>query len=463
MMITNFVDALKDEIVGAVCECVRIPSVAGEPGPDAPFGPGPKKVLDWTLDLAKRMGFRTGCVDNMAGWAEMGDGKEMVAVLGHLDVVPEGDGWTYPSHGGEIHDGKIYGRGVLDDKGPTIGALFAMKAVQQSGVKLSRRIRVIFGTNEERGSACMKRYVESGQDLPVAGFTPDADYPVIFAEKGVLGLDLEAQFTPEGPVRIVSMSGGVAKNVVAEHATVEIETDSHGRKRVLDAARAWKGPEKSSVTIAEDGTRVTLAFSGLPAHGSTPEKGVNAILCLFDFCAGLNLPGRQGAFFADAFRLIGCETDGKSLGAAMQDDISGALTVCVGLLAGDEKKASFTINIRYPISKKMADVMAPIETAFGASCIRIAGTSNANPLHIPKDSELVTTLRRVYREETGTDPEPLAIGGGTYAKTMPNVVAFGPIHPGQDYVIHAADECWSVDDLMGAVRMAAKAMIELAK
>ena len=301
MMITNFVDALKDEIVGAVCECVRIPSVAGEPGPDAPFGPGPKKALDWTLDLAKRMGFRTGCVDNMAGWAEMGDGKEMVAVLGHLDVVPEGDGWTYPSHGGEIHDGKIYGRGVLDDKGPTIGALFAMKAVQQSGVKLSRRIRVIFGTNEERGSACMKRYVESGQDLPVAGFTPDADYPVIFAEKGVLGLDLEAQFTPEGPVRIVSMSGGVAKNVVAEHATVEIETDSHGRKRVLDAARAWKGPEKSSVTIAEDGTRVTLAFSGLPAHGSTPEKGVNAILCLFDFCAGLNLPGRQGAFSPTPF------------------------------------------------------------------------------------------------------------------------------------------------------------------
>mgnify|MGYP002683094214 FL=1 len=194
-MLSSKIDSMKNDIVTAIQGCLRIPSVGGDPVEGAPYGAGPRRSLDWTLAFAEKMGFRTKNVDNVAGWAEMGEGPEMVAVLGHLDVVPEGDGWSVDPWGGELKDGMLYGRGVIDNKGPVMIALFAAKAVFDSGMKLKRRVRVIFGTNEERGSKCMKRYVEAGEELPVAGFTPDAEYPIINAEKGILTYTLSMPFT----------------------------------------------------------------------------------------------------------------------------------------------------------------------------------------------------------------------------------------------------------------------------
>ena len=177
------IDEMKEEILDGIRRSVQIDSVAGEPEENAPYGPGPKKALDFALELGKSMGFRVGNVDNHAGYIEYGEGEEMVAVLGHMDVVPTGDDWKYPPFGGEIHDGMMYGRGVVDDKGPTIGAIYALKAIRDLNLPLDRRIRVIFGTNEERGSSCIQYYVEKGEEQPVMGITPDAEYPLINIEK----------------------------------------------------------------------------------------------------------------------------------------------------------------------------------------------------------------------------------------------------------------------------------------
>ncbi len=179
------IDSMQEEILEGIRSCVKIESVGGKPEEGAPYGRGPKEALDFALDLGKKLGFRAVNVDNRAGYIEMGEGEEMVAVLGHLDVVPAGEGWSHPPFEAEICDGFLYGRGVMDDKGPTIGAIYAMKAIRELGIPLDRRIRVIFGTNEERGCDCIRHYVKSGQELPVMGITPDAEFPMIFFEKGM--------------------------------------------------------------------------------------------------------------------------------------------------------------------------------------------------------------------------------------------------------------------------------------
>lgn len=465
-MLSHKIDTLKDELIAALQESVRIPSVGGDPEEGAPFGPGPRKSLDWTLAFAEKMGFRTKNVENVAGWAEMGEGVEMVAVLGHLDVVPEGKGWTVDPWGGELKNGMIYGRGVLDNKGPVMVGLFAAKAIFDSGIALKRRIRVIFGTNEERGSKCMKRYVEAGEELPAAGFTPDAEYPIIYAEKGILTYTLSLPFAPSGDMKVLSLEGGLAANVVMAEVRTEI-TDPRPecRKRILDAAAAWKGPEGSSLGASEDAAKqvVTLEMKGHPAHGSTPEKGINALACLADFVNGLKLKGEQGDFFALFSKLIGFETDGASLGIAMKDDVSGSLTACVGVVKLSEGRATFTLNLRYPVTKKEEEITAPLLETLAINGITVENVTSANPLYMPPESRLIKALQKAYTDVTGEKAELLAIGGGTYAKTMPNVVAFGPVFPGQTYKIHEEDECWSVEDIMKNAHIMAKVLVELAE
>ena len=221
------IEEMREEILASIRESISIRSVKGEPKPGAPYGTGPKEALSHALELGEKLGFRTGCMDDRVGWIEYGDGEEMAAVLGHLDVVPEGEGWTYPPFGGEIHDGRMYGRGVLDDKGPVIAAIYALCAIRDLGLATDRRLCVIFGTDEENGSDCVKHYVSHGGEMPVIGFTPDAGYPLIFCEKGQLFWKLEKKREASGTdgkreqekenrpeARLIRLEGGTAKNVV---------------------------------------------------------------------------------------------------------------------------------------------------------------------------------------------------------------------------------------------------------
>lgn len=193
MILDQYVDILKDELVKSTQEIIKIKSTEGEPKPGMPYGEGPGKALEKALMIADSLGFKTKNVDGYVGYAEYGEGDEMVGVLGHLDVVPEGDGWDYPPYGAEIHDGKIYGRGATDDKGPIMASLYALKAIKDSGLKLSKRVRILFGTNEETGSKEIEYYLKH-DEAPTIGFTPDANYPVIYAEKGITMFEVVKDF-----------------------------------------------------------------------------------------------------------------------------------------------------------------------------------------------------------------------------------------------------------------------------
>lgn len=438
-------DARESELIESLQELIRIRSVGEEAGAH-PFGDGPHACLMACLALGERLGFRTASVDDMAGYVEYGSGEEMVAVLGHLDVVPEGDGWNYPPYGAVIDNGRLYGRGAVDDKGPTVAALYALRAIADSGVALSRRIRVIFGLNEEKGSLCIKHYVNKGEELPVMGFTPDGEYPIINGEKGIVTATFARRLSADGAKRIAAFSAGIAANVVPEFATAELTFAPEG-----------KLPEKVSAT----GTRVEAR--GVNAHGSTPELGENAIGRLLLALDGLGLSGDHGEAVHFLAEHIGMETRGKSLGIALSDDISGDLTLNFGVAKLEGDTLSVTINIRYPVTRKLEEFYPALVAKMAEGGFTETSLAHKQALYMPPESELIRCLSKVYEEQTGEPARLISMGGGTYAKAMPNTVAFGPIFPGDEAVEHKPNEYIELSKLMKNAKIIAAAMYEMAK
>lgn len=255
----------KDEMISCLQENLRIPSVQTEALPDTPYGIHVKESLAHVLNTANSLGFKTVNVDNHLGWCEYGDGDEMVAVLGHLDVVPAGDGWTIDPYGGEISDGKIWGRGTTDDKGPTIAALFALAALRDSQLPIRRRIRILFGCNEETGSADVKYYRNHDGEIPVMGFTPDGEYPVINGEKGIINATFSCNYQQSGEIKLISIHGGTAPNVVPAAASAEIQCPADFAKRLTKLT-------SPKVRFTQTQYGVFLEAEGVSAHGSTPGK-----------------------------------------------------------------------------------------------------------------------------------------------------------------------------------------------
>ena len=441
---------MKDEIFASIKESIAIESVKGEPEADAPYGRGPKEALDHALALGEKLGFRTGNLDNKVGWIEYGEGEEMAAVLGHLDVVPIGEGWNYPPLACEVHDGVMYGRGILDDKGPVIGAIYALKAIRDLGLPIDRRLRVIFGTDEENGSSCVQHYIEAGGEKPTIGFTPDAEYPVIFCEKGQSFWEVTKKIENPSKVKILSIDGGTAKNVVTPKCTLIAEGEIDVR-------------EAEGITVTKADGKTVVVAEGKGAHGSTPHLGINAAKKLFEAVKDSGIDGDVGQMMAFILEKIGAETNGKSLGICYSDEETGETTVNLGVVKVTEEEIFFTLDIRYPKSGNREELIANVKKHAEEYGLNANVEAEGKLLYVPKDSELVQKLTGVYRAQTGADDEPIAIGGGTYAKAFDNMVAFGPIFPGDPDVIHQPNECADVDKLMKSFQIVAAAMYEIAQ
>ena len=449
-VLNNKIMEMQDEIIAAIQQNMRIDSVKGEARPDAPYGEGPKAALMDALALGERLGFKTGVADNRVGWVEYGDGEEMVGVLGHLDVVPVGDdGWTYPPFGAEIHDGKLWGRGVLDDKGPIIGSIFALKAIRDLGLPIDRRIRVLFGTDEECGSSCVEYYVENGYEMPTIGFTPDGDFPLIFFEKGMTRFTVGGKVTDKGNIEVEYFGGGIAANVVTPTCKLIVK----GNLKVT---------ETEGVSVCVEDGKTTVEAVGLGAHGSMPELGVNAAVKLLNAVKENDFGGDFGRYMNFILEKIGTEVHGESFGINYVDEETGVTTLNLGVLNYDGEDMSLTLDVRYP-KTAAADVVVPAVTKVAeAYGLEVLEADCTECLYVPQDSELVVKLMEVYKAETGRDDKPMAIGGGTYAKHFPNMVAFGPCFIEDPSVIHQPNECADIDKLMQAIQVFGAAMYELA-
>ncbi len=449
--VSERLDAMAPELIAALKRLVAIRSVENPGEGGMPFGLGVQRCLEEALQIGRELGFETVNMDNVVGWCEYGSGEEMVAVLGHLDVVPEADGWEYPPYGAQVVGDKIVGRGTTDDKGPLAAALFALKAVREAGIPLKRRIRILFGTNEESGSADMKYYLDHGGEIPVAGFTPDGEYPLINGEKGIVNEDYERTMAQTGIFRLIRLEGGVAANVTPDFAVAQVA-----------GPEGYEPPEaeKICVTKTEGGWRIEAG--GVSAHGSQPEKGENAIGRLALYLNRLPFEGDAAGTLAFLAEKIGMDCFGAKLGADLRDEISGNLSFNLGVISGDEERVGVKLNYRYPVTFEVTDCQPKVQRAFEeAGWVRTA-QRHMPKLYIPEDAPLVRSLLKVYREATGDMSAPKVIGGGTYAKEIPNILAFGPIFPGDEMTEHRPNEYITVGRLMENAKIIAGAMVELA-
>lgn len=461
--INRIVDGFRDKIIQSLQHLISIKSVKEAAQPGMPFGPGPDQALRCTLDLAEGLGFTVKNIGGYAGHAETGEGTETLGILAHLDVVPAGDRWTYPPFGGEIHNGRIYGRGAMDDKGPAIGALYAVRAVLDAGYTLKKKVRLIFGLDEESGWEDMKVYF-SRESAPDFSIIPDGDYPVIYAEKGILNVRIRAVFPAEDCVSacIVALKGGLRPNMVPDLCTCSFERAGDSEKILthLHSFNTFSGYDLRAGDT--DAGEILITAQGISAHGSTPAQGENAISKMLAYLSTLGLgSSAMEQFILKLNDMLGSDTTGEALGIAGADAASGALTVNLGTMALDQREAEAVLNIRYPVTWSWQEIHAKIAAALKAPGISTEVAEHLPPLYLPKDHFLIQHLLRVYEEQTGQKAEPLAIGGGTYARAVPNAAAFGAQFPGRPDLAHQRDEYIEIEDLMLHTKLYAHAIAAL--
>lgn len=462
----QWVDDHRDEIIAETQAILRIPSVEDKAtaGEGRPFGKPIANALVHTLTLCERLGMKTEDFGGYAGHAEFGEGEEIAAMLGHLDVVPTGSGWTYDPWGATIADGWIYGRGTADDKGPTYAALFGAKAVldltREQNIRLSRRIRLIFGCDEESGWQCMDHYFgPAAQPKPTVAFTPDAYFPLIYAEKGSFTAVIERDVfsAPGSPVIISALESGLRANMVPDEATATLTGVPDRLTAAENAFRAMPG-----VTVERNGF-LTVHAAGRAAHGSRPERGENAGVKLMNALIAAQVLSKPELDWLTDLTGRGAP-DGSTVGIGGRDEVTGPLTCNLGVMEYRNGVARATFNVRYPATWDGEETMEKFRASVEATGWRIAEKNHTPPLYVPVDQEPVKTLLRVYREHTGDTREPLTIGGRTYATSVAPVgVAFGAAIPGEPDVAHQADERFSVERLILCAKIYAHALYELAK
>lgn len=460
-MLNKKIDELKNRLIKDTQEVLRIKSVLDIEKPGMPFGEGINSALNTTLSIGERMGFKAKNLDGYIGYIEYGEGEELIGVLGHLDVVPEGDGWSYPPYGAEIHDGRIYARGALDDKGPIIAALYGMYALKETGFRPGKRIRILLGTNEETGSRDVEHYLER-EEKPSLGFTPDGNFPIIYAEKGLTVFKITKHFQPGHNSPVVYINGGQRANVVPDYCEVGIKSTVKEELTNKISCYAKNKNINLSYDIKED--LIIIKFIGKSAHGSTPEHGKNAVMQAIAFLYenGIN-SGEVGETLAFLNEGIGMETKGESFGVCLHDEVSGYLSFNVGTINMNENMISLSLNLRYPVTKTLNDMMIPFEEKIKNTGFKVEDFEHQAPLYFSKEHKLIKILSRVYEEQTGEKAELIAIGGGTYAKEIPNIVAYGPIFPGKPDLDHQPDEYVEIDDLIKMTKIYANAIKELAE
>lgn len=458
-VLNEIVDKSFAELVKDTQDIISIKSVLDDSTiqKGAPFGLGIAQVLDTMLIKAKDMGLTTKNLEGYAGYAQLGKEGEQVAILAHLDVVPAAGAWVVPPYSAQIVDGKLYGRGSVDDKGPAVACLYALKAIKESGLPISKRARLILGTDEESFSRGIEYYLKK-EEAPACGFSPDAEFPIIHAEKGLIHF-LYSLKMEKTEANIISLEGGTRINVVPDLTTAIVaevtEEDVVAQIRSLGLGKHFK--------VETDLKGVKITSMGITGHASLPEKGWNAIQNMLQLLAALfskaNTP--LSKFINYLAKHLKMETNGASLGIYCHDEISGGLTINTAMINVDANKATVKFDIRYPVAcdgEEILEKLKALAEKLGADFELI---QHKKPLYVERDCPFIKVLQETYKECTGQEPKLLAIGGGTYCRSVQNTVSFGPVFPGQQELAHQCNEYIALEDLRRITKIYAQAIYNL--
>lgn len=446
--IQEFINSKEREMIQDLAELVAVPSVKGEPYRAAIFGEEPRKALYKMKEICDRMGFKTTVYDEVVLVADYGDEPEL-GILAHLDVVPaQPENWASDPFVLTERDGALFGRGAIDDKGPAVAALWALNAVKEMGIPLKKGVRLIFGTDEENGSADLEVYKKYAS-FPPKVFTPDGSFPVINVEKGMLRL----QFTGNTGGNYMEFRGGNIPNAVADKAKTILRRVS--ADKVREAV-----PEDSEVkfTVTERGDNVFISCDGRAAHASTPEMGLNAVTALLSVMNKVtNEPALQS--FEKLFPFG--ETDGTSFGLKCSDE-SGALTCVLSMLAiMPSGECEGTVDIRFPTCIDLETVKNKVGSVLESKKLKYDVLLESEPHTVSEDSEFIQQLLSVYEEVEGEKGRCIAIGGGTYVHGIEGGVAFGAERGETDYHMHGDNEFITTEELLKDAVLFAHAILKV--
>lgn len=451
-----------------LAEIISIPSEKGEPQPNAPFGTECRRALDWFLNKAAQMGFKTKDLDGYCGYAEYGEGKEMIGVLCHLDVVPAGTGWTYPPYKLTVDQGKLYGRGVADDKGSVVMCLHALSEIKKSGIKLNKRVRIIAGCDEEHGSACIKHYIET-DEMPTMSFVPDADFPVINSEKGILHLTVTCPLDKFFRKNIAAIAGGKSFNVIPDKAFVSVFKDNALGSKLLSLGpqpfltpelvgnilAAGYQPDDFNMIIKDQ--VIVIEAKGVSGHAMAPQNADNAIWKIFAVLGAL----ADNSEIVNMMNKYICRRDCCAQIGIDAEDNTGNQTMSMGIIDINDTSLCFTLDLRCPVCNKKDQIEKAIKNILPVKS-QIEVNKWSPNLYIPENSTLVTSLLSVYEKVMGKPGKCLICGGGTYARELKNAVAFGPTFEGTETNIHNIDECVPIEEFYKAATIYREAIIALA-
>ncbi len=422
----NFIKNNKEAIVEDIRKLVAVPSVEGESTPDAPFGEEPKRALEVALKIAKDMGFETDMGDAYVGWAEL----------------PVGDGWDADPFTMREKSGWLIGRGVIDDKGPAVISLYLAKFFKELEMELNYSLRVLFGTNEETGMQDVEYYLANNEE-PVFCFSPDSNFPVCNAEKGVYQGDFTSAKLDGN---IIDIYGGIASNVVPDSAHCTIQAD------------AAKLPKAEHITVTEKDGNAYIEATGVGAHAARPEGARNAISVLVNYIMDNGLVSDDEATYLELLQRIFATTDGSRIGIAAEDDIFDPLTCIGGMIRYEDGRIRQNVNIRFPTTTSGSALTEKLT----ALAHEVGGTYKAGriaePHHISADSEPIQAVLAAYNDVTGDNGTTYAMGGGTYARHFKQGVAFGPSYEDRelpDFVgeEHEENEGIQIDNLLEALKI----------
>lgn len=462
-MFKNYINSTQKDIINSICSLVNIPSISEETSnKNMPFGKACSDVLDYFLNLANSLGFKTKNIDGYCGYAEFGEGSELIGIVGHLDVVPANEAdWSFTPFSATIEDNRIYGRGTIDDKGPVIASLYAMKAVadyyKNNNLKMNKRVRLIVGLNEEKDWKCIN-YYKAHEEIPSVGFSPDSDFPCIYAEKSVLSLCISDKLSFNNIINLEDLDcNNNAINVVPKYCSCILKLDNSINisdiKNIIDSF-------DYNIELLDLGDyKIKLISYGVAAHSAHPDLGVNAISHLIIILNEIFKNYQISFTLLDNFcKYIGNTYDGSKMDLNVQDE-SGSLTLNVSQLYVKDNNICLGINLRIPVNIKIDTVIDKFEQCFCDNNVTIL--SKMDSLFIDKNNELVKTLCNIFNTYNNSNYEPIAIGGATYARAFPNCVSFGMNFPGDKDMCHQVDEFIDIDKLILSTNIYAKAIYDL--
>ncbi len=448
--VDGFCAASRQDIIRSIKRLVDIPSVESAPQAGMPFGPGPAAALAEGLKMAQEMGLATENSENRIGWAELaGTTDKQIATITHLDVVPQGNGWTGDPFNMVERDGWLIGRGVTDDKGPSVLCLYALKFLKDNKVPLRYSVRALLGANEETGMEDVEYYLENFK-APDFCFSPDAEFPVCNGEKGVFGATLVSE---ELGGNLIDFAGGVANNVIPDRASCLVKADF--------AALI----PRDGITLEEENGAVRIRGWGKGGHASMPAGTVNAIGLVVDYLVDNGLCTEKENRFLHFLQKLHHATDGSGVGVAAKDEVFDPLTIIGGVIRMENGRLYQQVDSRYPTSITGEELAQRLVKASEGTA-SIEGVSACEPFYCSAEDPAIQALINTYNEVTGENAKPFTMGGGTYARHFPRAVSFGPenlttVLPEFGGPIHGANECANVDQLMQALKIYILALLRL--